>query len=139
VIDDVANSVDSTRIRAWVLTFLIETSLVKRTVRVQNALGVVARCCAIHLSAPSIWTTWRGIAGIYNISYWCFAFHEWITHHVVGTSTYRIMIDGMAFGSEAANVTMAWIDTLVVDARLVFRTIRVDGTFGSATLTVGVA
>lgn len=65
-------------------------------------------------------------------------FYEWIANHWTGTTTYWIVIGGLALSTITADAG-AWIDTLGVDASLILGTIRAERTFGATTLTLWIA
>lgn len=129
MVDRGTEGVRSARIHAWVAAFLIETCSILRAVIVDDALGVRTDCDSIVDTTKSVGSTRRRIAWVDRFG--LTTGHKRITDHLRWTRAYRTMVERMTLGTVA---TLSWtrIDALVVYARPVTLTVRIDCTFGLA-------
>jgi len=131
VVDHLTDGVDSASIHAWVSAFLVETRLVSGTVLVDNALWVNAARHAVDHSALAVATTRRWIAGISWRWRRVFALGERVANEGGRTAADGTVVDDLTLSPVAADAR-ARVHTLVVDTRLVARTVGADDTLGPA-------
>lgn len=125
VIDHLADGVEAAGVHTRIATLLVEAGLVARAVLVDHALWVDARRDALDHTTLTVLAAWRWVA---RVGWWWWlvlALGERIANERRRATAHGTVIDGLTDGAEAAHARTR-VDTLVVDAGAVARTIRTD-------------